>query len=165
MDRLMVETLLFLVGLTLFVGLPWLAWRRLRAGRPAVAARPLVADGAGGWIVPLVAGFGGVRGLPWIGVASNNFNPRLVVTPTGITCRVLRLRHHAFADIARVDLRRFGATVILSFAFRDGILTFDANVGSDALAADVLALLPAGVPLSDRARAHRGAGSISPASG
>jgi hypothetical protein len=102
--------------------------------------------------VPLIATFTGLRGLPWVGVASNNLNPRLVITSAGITYRVARLRSRDWSDIVRVDVRSFGATVNLGFAFRDSLFTFDANVGSSILAARTLALLPDTVALTDRAR-------------
>jgi hypothetical protein len=151
MSRFLTETFLFLAASGLFFGLPWLVWRRLKAGRPSVQPRPIGDDGAGGRVVPLVAAFHGIRGLPWVAVASNNLKPRLVVTPTGIDYRVVRSGSRTFGQVEQVDVRTFGATVNLSFAFRDSRITFDANVGSEILARAVLALLPGTVALSDRA--------------
>lgn len=151
-QKFLIETLLFLGGLLITLGLPWLVWRLLRSGRPSTTPRPIVDDGAGGKVVPLLATFSGLRGLPWIGFASNNLNPRLVVTRDGITYRVLRLRTCSWANIARVDVRSLGATVNLGFVFHGSPVTFDANVGSTILATQTLALLPDHVALTDRAR-------------
>ncbi|RYE74018.1 MAG: hypothetical protein EOO80_18090 [Oxalobacteraceae bacterium] len=151
-QKLVVETLLFLGGLLITFGVLRLVWRWLRSGRPSTTPRPIVDDGAGGKVVPLIATFSGLRGLPWIGFASNNLNPRLVVTRDGITYRVMGLRTCSWADIAQVDVRTLGATVNLGFVFRGSPVTFDANVGSTILAAQTLALLPDHVALTDRAR-------------
>jgi hypothetical protein len=53
MQKFVVETLLFLVGLSVTIGLPWLVWRWLRSGRPSTTPLPIVDDGAGGKVVPL----------------------------------------------------------------------------------------------------------------
>lgn len=151
-QKFVVETLLFLGGLLVSFGLPWLVWRRLRSGRPSTTPLPIADDGNGGKIVPLVAAFSGVRGLPWVGFAGNSINPRLVIAADGVTCRSMRSRYRDWDSIRQVDVRRFGATVNLSFVFRDSLFTFDANVGSTILAAQALALLPRQVALSDRAR-------------
>ncbi len=91
-QKFMVETLLFLCGLLVTFGLPWLIWRWLRSGRPSITPLPIIDDGNGGKIVPLIATFSGLRGLPWIGFASNNLNPRLVIQSDGITYRIAMLR-------------------------------------------------------------------------
>ncbi|MBD8736802.1 hypothetical protein [Sphingomonas sp. CFBP 13706] len=145
-QKFMVETLLFLGGL------PWLIWRWLRSGRPSITPLPIINDGNGGKIVPLIATFSGLRGLPWIGFASNNLNPRLVIQSDGITYRIAMLRFRGWGDIIQVDVQSVGATVNLSFAFRDSLFTFDANVGSTMLAAQTLALLPDHIALTDRAK-------------
>ncbi len=151
MSRFLTETVLFLLATGLFFGMPWLVWRRLKAGRPSTQPRPIGDDGAGGHVVPLVATFHGVRGLPWVALLSNTLNPRLVVTPTGIAYHVVRRGSRSFGQIVQVDVRTFGATVNLSFAFHDSRITLDANVGSETLARAVLALLPPTVAISDRA--------------
>jgi hypothetical protein len=152
MNKFLVELLLFAFGLLMFFGMPYLIRRRLRSGRPSTTLRPIIDDGAGGREVPLVATFGGIRGLPWIGFATNNLNPKLVIGPTGITYRVLRLQTRAFNEVEQVDIRVFGATVNLVFMFRDCHSTFEANVGSIILATETLAILSANVTLSDRAK-------------
>ncbi|GAA3720683.1 hypothetical protein GCM10022268_31240 [Sphingomonas cynarae] len=151
-QKFVVETLLFLAGLLITVGLPWLVLRRLRSGKPSATPQLILDDGAGGKVIPLLASFSGLRCLPWIGLASNNLNPRLVITPDGIFYRVLGLRTCSWVDIAQVDVRTLGATVNIGFVFRDSPITFDANVGSIILAAQTLALLPTDVVLTRRAR-------------
>ncbi len=151
-QKFMVETLLFLVGLLVTFGLPWLVWRWLRSGRPSITPLPIIDDGDGRKIVPLIATFSGLRSLPWIGLASNNLNPKLVIGFDGITYRIAGLRFRRWDEIIQVDVRSAGSTVNLSFAFRDSLLTFDANVGSTMLAAQTLALLPDHIALTDRAR-------------
>jgi len=151
-QKFVIETLLFLAGLLVTVGLPWLVLRRLRSGKPSTTPQPILDDGAGGKVIPLLASFSGLRGLPWIGLASNNLNPRLVITPDGISYRVLGLQACRWADIAQVDVRTLGATVNIGFGFRGSPITFDANVGSIILAARTLALLPTDVVLTSRAR-------------
>ena len=151
-QKFVVETLLFLAGLLITFGLPWLVWRWLRSGRPSTTPRPIVDDGAGGKVIPLVATFSGLRGLPWIGFASNNLNPRLVITPDGITYRVIGLRTQSWGNVEQVDVRSLGATVNLRFVFCNSPVTFDANVGSTVLVTQILALLPDHVALTDRAR-------------
>lgn len=151
-QKFVVETVLFLVGLIVTVGLPWLVMRALRSGRPSTTPRPITDDGAGGKVIPLVATFSGLRGLPWIGFASNSLNPRLVITPDGITYRVMAQRTRRWSEVEAIDVRSFGATVNLGFVFCRTPVTLDANVGSTILAAQVLALVPDQVALTDRAR-------------
>ena len=151
------EVALFLLVLPVqamvLLGLPYLIWRRLARGRPATTALPIVDDGAGGRSVPVRATFTGVRGLPWVGLAHNSLNPRLTITPEGLAFRVLLRGRHRFDEIEQVDVRSFGATVLVSFSFRGSPFTLDANVGSLSLAASVCALLPREVVRSERASA------------
>lgn len=151
-QKFVVETLLFLVGLFVFFGLPLLVLRWLRSGRLSATPRPIGDDGAGGKVIPLIATFSGLRGLPWIGFASNNLNPCLVITPDGLTYRVMGLRTQRWGNVEQVDVRSLGATVNLGFVFRSSPVTFAANVGSTVVAAQTLALVPDHVALTDRAR-------------
>jgi len=151
-QRFLLETVLFLGGLVVFLALPWLVLRRLRSGRPLAVPLPILDDGAGGKVVPLVAAFSGLRWPPWIALATNSLNPLLVVTPRGLTSRVLVRRTRGWHEVERADVRIFGATVNLDFLFLDSAVTFTANVGSVVLAAQVLALIPDHVLLTERAR-------------
>jgi len=152
LSRHVLEIPPLVIGLALFLIPPWLVLRRLRSGRPLAVPPPILDDGAGGRTIPLVAAFSGLRWPPWIALASNNLNPSLVMAPHGVTCRVLMRRTRAWHEVERVDVRIFGATVNLDFVFRGSAVTFTANVGSVVLAARVLALVPEGIPLTDRAR-------------
>ena len=145
--------LLVPLQILIFGGMYWAAWRWLRSRKPSAFPKPILTDGAGGRVVPLQAAFAGLRGLPWVAVAYNNANPSLVITADGLAFRVLRRQMRTFAEIERVDLLTFGASVVLRFCFTGRPLTFDAGLGSLVLARQVLELLPAGVPLSDRATA------------
>lgn len=129
------------------------AWRWARSRRPSGRTLPIMLDQAGHHVVPLVAAFTGVRALPWLALAHNNLNPMLVIGPAGIAFRVLRRSERSFEAIDAVELRTFGATVVLSFSFRGSVLTFDASVGSEELAVAVLARLDGRVRLAPNAAA------------
>jgi hypothetical protein len=103
--------------------------------------------------VPVKATFTGLRGWPWIALATNSLNPVLRLGERHLGYRVLRSRERPYEDIEEVDVREAFGTFNLIFAFRGTRFTFTANVGTAARGAQVLARLPAGVPLSGRARA------------
>ena len=132
----------------------WLFRRRCRDRNDRANVANIVTDAAGAATIPVLVTYSGVRGLPWwYAVAMNNAKPLLVVEPDGIRFRVVRTRHRRFADIACVDVRQGPGTVNLDLAFHGSVLTFAANVGTVALAAQVVASMPPGVPLSSRAQA------------
>lgn len=125
--------------------------RRQRKSRPpsyADAALATVKNGE----VRAVATFTGLRGLPWVALASNSLNPVFRIEPRQLVFRVLRLHQRPHGDIREVDVREAYGTFNLIFAFHDSPLTFVANVGSAARGAQALALLPDSVPRSGRAR-------------
>jgi hypothetical protein len=153
MKSFAVEVLLSAFGLLISFGLPYFIWRRLRRGQPLAISRPIVRNGSGGSEIPLIAAFGGIRSLPWVGFATNNLNPKLMIGQTGITYRLLRLRTRAFEELEAVDVRIFGATVTLVFVFRYSPFTLEANVGSITLAAETLTILVPKVALLERAKA------------
>lgn len=99
------------------------------------------------------ATFTGWRGLPWVALASNSLNPVLRIESEQLVFRVLRLQQRPYAQIREVDVRSAYGTFNLIFEFHGRRLTFVANVGTAARGAQALALLPASVPLSPRARA------------
>lgn len=126
-------------------------WKRLREPGPPSAS------GSDHWTIDhgkvrALATFTGLRGLPWLALASNSLNPAFHLEAQGLTFRVIRLRKRSYGDIAQVDVREAHGTFNLIFAFRDTRLTFVANVGTAARGAQALALLPPHVPLSARAR-------------
>lgn len=109
-------------------------------------------DETGAAEIPVLATFLGVRGLPWwYAVATNNAKPLLVVATDGIGFRVVRRQQRSWDEIECIDIRQAPGTVNFDVSFRGALLTFSANLGSVALAAHVLSLIPASVPLSDRA--------------
>lgn len=100
------------------------------------------------------------RGLPWwYVVATNNAKPLLVIERDAVRFRVIREQRRPFADIACADVRQAPGTVNLDLAFHGSPITFSANLGAVPLAAHVLSLLPASVPLSVRAAAVKAAGA------
>ncbi len=132
----------------------WFLRRRWRDRLDRLADATITPDAAGMTTVPVLATFTGIRGLPWwYAVATNNASPLFVLEPDGLAFRVIRQQRRRFAAIRCVDVRQAAGTVNIDVTFRDSIFTFAANVGSVALAAQVIALLPQDVPLSSRARA------------
>jgi hypothetical protein len=92
--------------------------------------------------VPVLATFSGFTFLPWGALATNSMNPRLAVYPDHIEFKVLRKQSRPISDIAEVDVKLARRTVNLVFRFHGSSATFTANVGQQALAAQVLAMLP-----------------------
>lgn len=147
-------TVLGTVGVIVLQGLSfWFLyrlWKKLRTPKaPRAGAAPLAIKGGA---VPVVATFTGLRGLPWVALATNSLNPVLRIDSEQLVYRVLRQRERPFADIRQVDVREAYGTFNLIFEFHDARRTFVANVGTAARGAQALALLPERVPLSARAR-------------
>lgn len=148
-------TVLGTVGVIVLQGLSfwflyWL-WKKLRTPKAPRAGAALLAIKGGA--VPVVATFTGLRGLPWVALATNSLNPVLRIESEQLVYRVLRQRERPFADIRQVDVREAYGTFNLIFEFHDARRTFVANVGTAARGAQALAQLPPGVPLSARAQA------------
>ena len=137
---ILIASWMFALG-TLVTVLRWL-FRRRRMQKAAVAA--LHRDENGVMVVPVLATFTGVSGLPvLVAVASNSLNPRLVIQPGAIDYRVTAARSVAMDDIASVRIQTAPATVNLVFTFASGPFTLAANVGDVAVAQAVLAAYPA----------------------
>ncbi|WP_095947249.1 hypothetical protein [Variovorax boronicumulans] len=127
----------------------WL-WKKLRTPKaPRAGAAPLVIKGG---VIPAVATFTGLRGMPWIALATNSLNPVFRIESEQLVYRVLRQRQRPFAEIRQVDVREAYGTFNLIFEFHDARRTFVANVGTGVRGAQALSLLPESVPLSARAR-------------
>ncbi|PLC07456.1 hypothetical protein CY658_10920 [Variovorax sp. RO1] len=127
----------------------WL-WKKLRTPKaPRAGAAPLAIKGG---VIPVVATFTGLRGLPWVALATNSLNPVFRIESGQLVYRVLRQRQRPFADIRQVDVREAHGTFNLIFEFHDARRTFLANVGTKARGTQALSLLPQSVPLSGRAR-------------
>ncbi|WP_157222651.1 hypothetical protein [Novosphingobium sp. AP12] len=115
---------------------------------------PIRTDAEGGKVIPVLAAFAGVRGLPWwFALASNNANPSLVIFASGIRYRMIRRHERRFDDIARIEVRTVWKTVNIEMQFRGELLTFAVNVGTTAAAGAALALFPPAVDMSERAKA------------
>jgi hypothetical protein len=143
-----------LLPLTLIGAVGYALYRSARA-RYARAARGVIDLAAeGGKAIPIIAAFTGVRWLPWwVAVASNNAAPSLVILPSGVRYRVIKLRERPFSDIERIDVRTAWATVNIELRFHDEALTLMANVGTEKLARATLELLPKSIALTPRAKA------------
>ncbi len=115
--------------------------------------------------VRVLATFTGLRGLPWIALASNNLNPVFSIERQQLVFRVIRRHRRAYADLLEVDVREAYGTFNLIFSFRDTPLTFVANVETAARGAQALAQLPSGVQFSGRARSALQALQTSPLNG
>lgn len=143
-----------LLPLTLIGAIGYALYRSARA-RYARAGRSVidrVADG--GRAIPVIAAFIGIRGLPWwFAVSSNNAAPSLIILPSGVRYRVIKLRERPFSDIERIDVRTAWATVNIELRFHSEALTLMANVGTQKLARATLELLPKNIALTPRARA------------
>ncbi|RYY10134.1 MAG: hypothetical protein EON55_16945 [Alphaproteobacteria bacterium] len=133
-------------------GWHWVIRRLARSRYEHATPASITMDEMGGAHIPVLATFSGVRGLPWwYAVAMNNANPSLVVTADGISFRVIRRHRRSWDEIERIDVRQAPGTVNFDVTFRGTLLTFSANLGAVPLASHVLSLIPASVPLSDRA--------------
>lgn len=153
-------TIVWIVQLLAFIGFvyasirgwPWLIRRLARSRYERATVANITIDQTGAAHIPVLATFSGVRGLPWwYAVATNNAKPSLVVTLGGLDFRVVRSHRRSWDEIERIDVCQAPGTVNLDVTFRDALLTFSANLGAVSLAAHVLSLIPASVPLSDRA--------------
>ena len=126
---------------TLVLVLRWL-FRGRRMHKAAVAA--LHRDKDGVMVVPVLATFTGVTGLPsLVAVASNSLNPLLVIRTNALDYRVTAARSVALDDIASVRIQTVPPTVNLVFTFVRGPFTLAANVGDLAVAQAILAAYPA----------------------
>ncbi|QEI04987.1 hypothetical protein FXN63_03365 [Pigmentiphaga aceris] len=148
---LWLDIVLFLIGMAMMV---LIFYGFIRLGR-RVMRKPTELAFVGrmkGPSVPVAASFTGLTFLPWVAITSNNLNPLLAIHPDRIEYRALRLRTRPISDIADVDVQLARGTVNLVFRFRDSSMTFIANVGQQALAAQALAALPETVSLTPAAR-------------
>ncbi|RYD28720.1 MAG: hypothetical protein EOP89_01790 [Lysobacteraceae bacterium] len=150
--------ILWIVQLLTFIGFiyasikgwPWVIRLLARSRYQHATTANITIDQMGGAHIPVLATFGGVRGLPWwYAVATNNAKPSLVVTPDGLDFRVVSRHRRSWDEIERIDVRQAPGTVNLDVTFRGALLTFSANLGTVPLAAHVLSLIPGSVPLSN----------------
>ena len=152
--------LVWILQLVAFIGLiyasirgwHWVIRRLARSHYEHATVADITIDRMGSAHIPVLATFSGVRGLPWWHpVAMNNAKPALVVAADGIGFRVICRQQRPWDEIERIDINQAPETVNFDVTFRGALLTFSANLGSVPLAAYVLSLIPASVPLSDQA--------------
>lgn len=116
--------------------------------------KPILTDTEGGKVIPVIAAFAGVRGLPWwFALASNNANPSLVIFAYGIKYRMIRKYDRRFDEITRIEVRTAWKTVNIEMQFHGDLLTFAVNIGTIAAARSALALFPPRINMSERAKA------------
>lgn len=105
-----------------------LSQRLMRRKYVHMTVANVVVDGAGASIIPVLATFTGVRGLPWwYGIAINNAKPLLVIESGAVRVRVIREQRRGFDEIACVDVRQATGTVNLELSFHGSPLTFAAS--------------------------------------
>ena len=119
----------------------------------AATARNDTTVGADTEVIPAKATFAGIRGIPWLAIATNNASPWFVMAPSGIEYRVIRKHKRAYADITQVDVRTAPGTVNIEIQFRDELLTLAVNVGTNKTAKTALAHFPSSTIFTPRALA------------
>ncbi|MBY8932485.1 MULTISPECIES: hypothetical protein [Pseudomonas] len=124
--------------------------------KPKLAA-PAYSPGTGldGKAFPVLSTFTGLRGVPWIAVATNSLSPVFRLDGKQLIYRVIRQRQRLLSDVLRVDTRSAYGTFNLVFEFADSPFTFIVNLGSPLRVTYVLSILPPNIPLSERAQAAR----------
>lgn len=123
---------------------------KYQAAATAKLPRP---DAHGDILVPVMAVFSGIKGVPVVATASNSAQPRLLLQPGGIEYQVTFRRRAAWSEIQQVDVWTGPGTVNLIFDFRNEAGNLAANLGARPLAVEVLRWLDGKCPLSPRARA------------
>lgn len=108
------------------------------------------------------ASFTIVKALPLLGVAKNNFNPKLILFPDGVEYRVLRTRRRRYEEIESVDALQALGTQNVILRWRDSFFAFGANLGKeDSLIALLRFFRDRGNSLGERALKLLGARAMS----
>ncbi len=117
---------------------------------PEVELRePLPADGVS---VPLLATFAGLARVPLLSLGKNNLSARLRLYPDELEFKMLRTLRRPYSDIQRIGVQTAWATRNVEFVWQDSIMTFTANVRSDAWRLALLRFLEGrGAPLAPAA--------------
>lgn len=145
--------LLALLPLLLTALVVFVLFRVVQAKYQAAArARLPKPDAHGDILVPVMALFSGIKGVPLVATASNSAQPRLVLQPGGIEYQVLFRKRAAWSEIQQVDVWTGPGTVNLVFDFHNEAGNLAANLGARPLAIEVLRWLDGKCPLSPRAR-------------
>lgn len=104
---------------------------------------------------PLRAAFTGLKGVPWLALATNSISPLLILDEEHVEYRVFRRRRRPYALITEVDLRLAFGTVNVVLSFADTFFSFTANVGNAERGQYVLSILASrGCTLTERANWH-----------
>ncbi len=103
--------------------------------------------------VPLLATFAGLAGVPLLSLGKNNLSALLRLYPDELEFKVLRTLRRPYSAIRRIEVQTTWATRNVEFVWQGSVLTFTANVRSDAWRLALLRLLDAkGAALSPAAR-------------
>ncbi len=117
---------------------------------PALLPESLPVEGVE---VPLLASFVGIARVPLVALGKNNLSAELRLFPDRLQTKVLRQSVRPYTAIRRVDVLTFFATRNVRLTWKGSLLTFTANIRTDAWRLAVLRLLAAkGAPLSPGAR-------------
>ncbi|TLG90311.1 hypothetical protein FEM54_18245 [Pseudomonas edaphica] len=117
----------------------WL-FKKLRKPKPAA---PAYSPGTGldGNAFPVLSTFTGLRGIPWIAVATNSLNPVFRLDDQKLIYRVIRQRQRLLSDILQVDTQSAYGTFNLVFEFANSPFTFIVNLGNPLRVTYVLSIL------------------------
>ena len=110
--------------------------------------------------MPLLVSFAGLAGVPLLSLGKNNLSGRLRLYPDEIECKVLFTRRRTYSEIRRIEVQTTWATRNVEFVWHGSVVTFTANVRTDAWRLALLGLLDAkGAALAAAARGLLQAGS------
>lgn len=137
----------------LFIALSWAAIYLIFRSKRSVDPGTQTVLSDGGRNIPLIAAFAGWKGIPWIGWASSNIGPRLVLHRDHLEFKVIRTRTRPYTDVSNVDYRRAIWTENVVIEFADSIASFAGNAANRSVAQDAVRFLfEKGCPLSERAK-------------
>lgn len=139
-----------------FLSLWFIYWlfKKLRKPKPAALAYS-PGTGVEGKAFPALATFTGLRGVPWVALATNSLNPVFRLDGEHLIYRVIRQQQRLLSEVSQVDTRSAYGTFNLVFEFSNSPFTFIVNLGSALRVGYVLSMLPPDMPLSERAQAAR----------
>ena len=81
--------------------------------------------------------------MPLLSLGKNNLSAVLRLFPDEIECKVLSTRRRAYSEIQRIEVQTAWATRNVEFVWHGSIVTFTANVRTDAWRSALLRLLDA----------------------
>ncbi len=102
--------------------------------------------------IPLLATFAGLAGVPLLSLGKNNLSALLRIYPGELEFKVFRTQRRPYSAIRRVEVQTSWATRNVEIVWHGSVMTFTANVRTDAWRVALLRLLEAkGAPLSPAA--------------